>query len=192
MMLVRNLFLSMILCLGSCAVASAQSLSGPLSFRFDLQAAPFVTLTPGPGNEFNGPSPVSSRPWNWVVDINNLQVTATATLTSATETTFAPQLSLEGAVNIPGYTITGVTFNNTLPSGAFTADDFSSTQSFRLIDFSASLGGILSQTIPQGTQIVYQANFQVTPNPVPEPSTYALLGSGVVALGGYVRRRRRA
>jgi hypothetical protein len=43
-----------------------------------------------------------------------------------------------------------------------------------------------------GTDLQFQAFFRGSAAVVPEPSTYALLGTGLLAVGGIGARRRRA
>jgi hypothetical protein len=61
-----------------------------------------------------------------------------------------------------------------------------------LLGSSTAYVGLTASTDYGGGNDQYFSNFQFTTSPVPEPSTFALLGTGIIALLGYAWRRRRA
>lgn len=167
-----------------------------------------------PGNVFSGQATgvFSSITGNTNGTIQDLQVSA-----NGTNTTTNPSSAAGSFMTIGGYTFsltgagTGSTFGPvTLQdsqggaiasfsvNGNVMGNGFNAGSTYQGLFTAQFVGETSAQVFNQinngGTPIVtFSANFSATPaSTVPEPSTYALLASGIGALGLVARRRRSA
>ncbi len=161
-------------------------------------------FTPGENFELKFTGDASSSPsfslpilGLYAFDLTSGQITAGSTtftfdssslgLSQDLGTTF---LSFGGFVSSPAFTLTATlgSFDDLYPAGAFPStlpafSAFNLSNQFTLEEFSQIRGNL--EAFGKITSIDVS-----TSSPVPEPSSYSLIGAGVLGLGAVLRRRR--
>lgn len=148
---------------------------------------PSFTLAVNPGWTLSGPvSAFLGNPTFTEVGgaTTNIAGTADVSFDGGPATTIAGLSGFVITATAPGYLAGYFSSTTSVPVGGFTSLDISNTS----LTLSAS-GGTFSNIV-SSPQNKLEYSFSATP--VPEPETYAMLLSGLGALGWLVRRRRSA
>ena len=148
---------------------------------------PSFTLTVNPGWSLSGPaSAFLGNPTFTEIGgaTTNIAGTADVSVDGGPATTIAGLSGFVITASAPGYAAGYFSSTTSIPAGSFSSLDISNTS----LTLSAA-GGTFSNivTSPQN-----KLEYSFTAMPVPEPETYAMLLSGLAAMGWLVRRRRSA